>query len=167
MARTVVITRLLAQRFGYTQSIAMAPKRGGEHLAVPQLASAPRTGSSVLAPGSSVPAPSAWTGSSVPAPRRGQAQDSLPEAHGQAHDSLPQAQGQAQESLPGGLRSLQQALARLRLTNPEEARRIREAETLVKTGNQSEIRALCTPDAGWGVSLRVSGQEKPQAELQK
>ena len=35
------------------------------------------------------------------------------------------------------------------------------------TGNQSEIRALCTPDAGWGVSLRVSGQEKPQAELQK
>ena len=63
--------------------------------------------------------------------------------------------------------SLPQALARLRGDDSEEARRIREAETLVKTGNKSEIRALCTPDAGWGVSLRVSGQEKPQAELKK
>jgi hypothetical protein len=63
--------------------------------------------------------------------------------------------------------SLVQALARLRGDDAEEARRIREAETLVKTGNRSEIRKLCTTDAGWGVSLRVNGKVKPQAELKK
>ena len=63
--------------------------------------------------------------------------------------------------------SLPQALARLRGDDSEEARRIREAETLVKRGNQIEIRKLCTTDAGWGVSRRVNGKVKPQAELKK
>ncbi len=56
--------------------------------------------------------------------------------------------------------SLPQALARLRGDDSEEARRIREAETLVKRGNQIEIRKLCTTDAGWGVSRRVSGKKE-------
>ena len=63
--------------------------------------------------------------------------------------------------------SLPQALARLRGDDSEEARRIREAETLVKRGNQIEIRKLCTTDAGWGVSRRVSGKNRPDAELKK
>ncbi len=56
--------------------------------------------------------------------------------------------------------SLPQALARLRGDDSEEARRIREAETLVKRGNQIEIRKLCTTDAGWGVSRWVSGKKE-------
>ncbi|MDP7119689.1 MAG: hypothetical protein QF395_05135 [Arenicellales bacterium] len=63
--------------------------------------------------------------------------------------------------------SLVQVQARLRGDDAEEARRIREAAIVVDRGNQSEIHKLCTLDAGWGVSRRVSGKDRPDAELKK